>query len=208
MTHPLLDPAKNIYMPTPKSSHDEGEAWIVADYFMLVQRHPEPIYRSVGGEFTPPIEIDHRTALSAFYRLDRNPHGPSARPIAVYSVERFVMPGESTSQPSAGGHADESNAKKQDYMLCMYYADKHANYGICRGDGSKQSDRDQLIQRFLLDFGLSDRPKLIGCIADIEGHPETGVPASTFKLPAQRKGCLPVFLVLLVGLLAATLIRS
>ena len=210
MTHPLLDPAKNTYMPTPKSSIDEGEAWIVADYFMLVLNHPEPIYRNVtrivGGAFTPPVEIDHRTALSVFYRLDRNPHGPSPRPIAVYSVERFVMPSESSGQAQTGGHSVDEKAKQVDYMLCKYYADKHSNFGTCRGDGTKQSDRDQLIKQFLLDFELSDRPKLIGCIADVEGHPETGVPAPVSKLDAQKKGCLPMFLVLVVGLLASTLI--
>jgi hypothetical protein len=208
MIHPLLEPSRLINMPTPKNSIDGGEAWVIGDYYGLTLNRPIPMYQSIesatGIACAPSIGIEHRTALSVFYKHDRNPHGPSVRPIAVYSVERFVIPSGLNNAAGSGIDGPPGTRGQTEYMMCKYYNGRHSNYGACQGDGSTQSDRDQLMHQFLVDFGLSDRPKLIGSIVDIEGHPETGVPRKTSSSNSEKRGCLP--LLALAGLASAALI--
>jgi hypothetical protein len=210
MVHPLLEPLRLINMPAPKSSIDGGEAWIIDDYYILTLNRPDSMYRSfesiTGIARSSPIGIEHRTAISVFYRNDRNPHGPSARPIAVYSVERIVIQGGADDAAGVVKHKPDDGDSQSPFMLCKYYAGRHINLGSCQGDGTTQSDRDQLMKQFLLDFGISERPKLIGSIIDIEGHPETGVPVGPSTRDSNKQGCLPLFaFAMLIGLTSIVL---
>lgn len=80
-------------MTTPWRSVDPGEAWIWGDYVALLQTKPisvaEVMAKMTGQKGIRVSPIHYLFAMTVFYRKDRNPNGPSSRPILVATLERL-----------------------------------------------------------------------------------------------------------------------
>ena len=182
-------------MPALFSSDSPGEAWVWGDFFATLQTRPKLIIEAVNQvtgqkpSRLPPLEYPF--AMSVFYRKDKNPHGPSSRPVLVATLERMTL---SPPTPIVRG---------------CFKAGIRMNQGTFEEELTQDNARRALLAAVRQSLGLSGEPVKIGTIADVYGHPNTVWPAQKKAAPG---GCLTVLAVvgacLSVLLLAASLLIS
>jgi len=67
-------------LPDPWSSVDAGETWVWGDFFLTFQKKPKTVLdliMEMQGKKAEYRGMTYHYAMSVFYRIDRNPHGPS-----------------------------------------------------------------------------------------------------------------------------------
>lgn len=150
-------------LPMPWSSEDEGETWVCRNFFMTFQKNP----RRVQDGFTNwkgkevPRRMTCLYAMTVFYRLDKNPHGPSTHPILVVALETspfMALPilglFSGTSWSSRGNYADPLTAE----VVKLHFF--------------------SIVEKQL---GLTRRPQKIGKMNDAFGHPKTVLPEGLLR---------------------------
>lgn len=140
--HTLLSLTKEPSMPASftGSLHQQnrGQIWVAEDFFVVFEARPLTIKQAQalieGAIEVPRSFILHEYSASAFYRLSRNPHGPSKRPIFVVSIEKSPL--------------------SSDSFLNAYMADGRHNLGVI-----KQFSDEQEVCKLLLD-GIKHQLKI------------------------------------------------
>jgi len=121
----------------------------------------------------PPLEYPF--AMSVFYRKDKNPHGPSGRPVLVATLEKLTIPGPN---PIVRG---------------CFKGGLRMNQGTFEDELTQDNARRALLETVRGSLGLTGEPVKIGVISDVYGHPNTGWPAQE---KTAKGGCLSVLAVL------------
>ena len=169
----LIDLTTWPTLPSPWSSSDPGETWIIGDFFAFLQKDPEPLgevlERKARGRATP-TGMRYHYALTVFYRLACNPHGPSIRPVMTVALEQVDMGG----------------GKQAPVFIGVFLRKEHVNLGQYDGPLDAASARAVLLAN-AFSFGITGEPRLLGDIAAAKGHPDTGLPAA--EPPRAKSGC-------------------
>jgi hypothetical protein len=90
----LLELTKWPTLPAPWSSVDAGETWVWGDFSLTFQKKPKTVLdltMEMQGKKAEYREMTYHYAMSVFYRIDRNPHGPIHRPIMTFALEQADM---------------------------------------------------------------------------------------------------------------------
>jgi len=181
-------------VPAPWSSEDRGETWVWGDFFLTFQKKPKSILDitlEMRGEKADRKGMTCHYAMSVFYRIYRNPHGPSHRPIMTIALEQGEM---STFNGMLGPKAGElSLAKGGDkggpLVIGLFTGEKRLNLGVYEGGTSSQAVKQRFFEILGRRLGVSGQPKMIGDLVQAHGHPETGLPAKK-----KKSGCATVIL--------------
>ena len=219
--NPDLIPITNFpTMPSPFTVSDEGEAWIWGDFVLALQINPITLSEGIsklanelgrtklGKAFEKPL-LEYPFAMYVCYRMDKNPHGPSRRPVMVATLEKAdyqkileKMRGMGTDTSSINMPSDSP------LMIGLFDATKRKNLGNYLGDVNREAASETFFKIIGSELALDGTPTKIGRIADIFGHPDTGWP---FEKPSSqstsnqtKKGCLS--LVALSGFIALPLL--
>ena len=181
MPHKLIDLTKWPSMPSPFNSSDPGEAWVWGEYVALLQASPvvvaEMLMKMTGQKSVgvPPIRYPY--AMTVFYRKDRNPHGPSSRPILVATLEQ--MDYAAAARMMGTQVINSSNIRMQHgapVVQGFFTAETHFNLGDFDGALTRDSARRYFLNFVKRHLSLEGEPVKIGSIADVHGHPDTGWP--------------------------------
>lgn len=198
MPHDLIDLLAFPSMPGPLHSDSAGETWVWGDYVLVLQTNPENV--SLGalrmlGKPTPPQVMTYPYAMTVFYRMDRNPHGPSHRPILVACLEKMdaaaavvQMRAQGMDPAAQGLHADT----EMPVVVGIFTAAKRMNLGEYHGQLDQESARAHLMQMVGERLAPEGDPEYIGPISAIYGHPSTGFPLQPKKKPKGGLGCLVI----------------
>jgi hypothetical protein len=195
-------------LPLPWSSVDSGETWVWGDFFLTFQKKPktfEDFTMKMQGKKAEYGGMTYHYAMSVFYRIDRNPHGPSHRPIMIIALEQADM---STFTEMLGGMLGlkagelllaEGGDKMGPLVIGLFTGETRLNLGEYEGGTSSQAVKQSFFEILGPQLGVSGQPKMIGDLAQAYGHPETGLPAKK-----KNSGCAPVILLCIgIGGLAA-----
>ena len=193
---PLIELNTWPSMPAPWSSSDPGETWIIGDFFALLQKEPESvgaILQRHAGHGEMPTAMHYFYALTVFYRRDRNPHGPTSRPVLTLALEQSDAGLFAAQMGAPPGPATVS--RKGPVILGAFTGEGRLNLGEYTAGLHAVDARDTLLAR-AAGFGITGTPRLVGDIQAAYGHPDTGVPKGKSK--AGCTGVLAVLMVLLV----------
>lgn len=190
----LLELTKWPTLPAPWSSIDAGETWVWGDFFLTFQKKPKTILdltMEMQGKKAEFLGMTYHYAMSVFYRIDRNPHGPSQLPIMTVALEQADMGKLAKMLGSEAGEIlqSEGGSRMGPLMIGLFAGEIRFNLGIYEGDTSPQSVKQRFFEILGRQLGVSGQPKMIGDIAQAHGHQETGLPAKK-----KTSGCLPVIL--------------
>ena len=174
----LLALTQSLVMPAPWSSSTPGKCLVWDDYFALFQTNvltTGDLMRSMQGK---PLqrELLHDYSLVVFYRRDKCPHGPTARPILIFSLERWDFDAFPPGMPRLGKGTEPFPT------LCVYKANGRDNYGTVTRPLNQNDAFEILTEKMRTFLNLKGSPQIIGTINDARGHPLTGWPA-----PVQEK---------------------
>src|ERR1700730_6065777 len=187
MAHDLIELTKLSSMPVPFSSAEPGEAWGWGDFVLTLQARPRQVLDAMSamvGRPKGPTLLEYPFAMSVFYRKDRNPHGPSSRPVLVATLEKgFASP---------------------TIFECLFSARGHLNFGHYDGPLTIDHARNCFFKRIASHLSLTGQAVKIGDISAVFGHPDTGWPSQSWqpdRPPAviaekRASGCLSVMAVL------------
>ena len=190
MAHELIDISKSYTLPAPLNSSSEGEVWVWGDFVLALQTKPQTmmeVMRSLTGAAFPDSPVNYPVVVSAFYRMHRNPHGPSARPILVATLEMMDYAAAAKIQglsPELTSLLGETNSSQ--YTKGLFSAGLHFNKGLYKGGDSLEAMRSELFAMLGASLNPEGSPKKLGPLSAIHGNPETGWPAKT----KSSKGCL------------------
>jgi len=216
-TFDLIELTKFPSMPAPWSSADEGETWIWDDYFVVVQKNPQTmidVMSAMSGKTAPPSTIEYPYAMTVFYRMDKNPHGSSKRPIMMLTVEKADF-SALTAILGNNEFKELSEKGKGPLMVGLFTAETRMNLGEFEGAQEFQNIRAHFFKVLRVRLGLASQPRKIGSIKSAYGHPDTGWPSQTDTSTvrsgnSKNSGCLSVFLfgvgILLFGSITAGLV--
>jgi len=191
-------------MPAPLSSMQPGEAWIWGDYVLTLQVFPKTIadvlHQLTNSAQTFKAPIDYPFAVSTYYRKAPNPDVTSVRPILVACLEKMNIAAAAAMLKAQGINSSEFPSDKgTPYVLGVFTSASRFNLGNYQGPDDVDSVRKclfEIIEERLQPVG---EPVMIGPIASIHGHPNTGWPS----LPKGRKaGCLGIVTLAVMMLVA------
>lgn len=190
----LLGLTKLPTLPAPWSSIDEGETWVWGDYFFTFQKKPKLIFdlaMEMEGKKTEYRGMSYYYAMSVFYRLDMNPHGPSQRPIMTIALEQadLEMVAKMLGAKDSELVLSEESGRMGKPMIGLFIGETHLNYGEYKGGMSRGDVKKRFFEIIGGKLEVPGQPKFIGNIAQAHGHPETGLPAKK-----KNSGCAPVVL--------------
>ncbi|MDR3154041.1 MAG: hypothetical protein LBW85_07185 [Deltaproteobacteria bacterium] len=175
---PVTDTEKLAIMPAPWTGADEGETWVWGDFFMTFQTAPSTIYshflqsegrKDDGAE----ADMTFLFAMTVFWRLDINPHGPTSYPILSVALW----------DPDSGGHGpkifwpeDENASGPRPLLVWLFDScpqpELRSYYKVDRDAGNVKRLFFKIIGK---ELGVSGQPKKIGTMTEAFGHPETGL---------------------------------
>lgn len=179
---PLLELTKYPTMPAPWSSADSGETWVWGDFFLTCQKKPKTVFdvtMEMQGKKDRYQGITYHYAISVFYHRNKNPCGPSGRPVMVIALEQANI----GAMAGILGVETDSNGMGP-MMVGLFTAEARTNLGKYDGETSTQTVKQHFFGILGRQLVLAGQPKLIGNLEQAYGHPETGMPPK-----AQKKGC-------------------
>ena len=191
-------------LPAPWSSVDSGETWVWGDFFLTFQKKPKTILditSEMDGEKAEYGGMTYHYAMSVFYRIDRNPHGPSHRPIMIIALEQADMNMLTKMFGSEAGELLQAKvgSKMGPLMIGLFTGETRLNLGVYEGGTSSQAVKQRFFEILGRRLGVSGQPKMIGDLAQAHGHEETGLPAKN-----KKSGCaLVILLCIAIGGLGA-----
>lgn len=196
--YPLLSLKDWPTLPAPWSSVDPGETWVWGDFFLTFQKRPKTtsdLAIEMAGERSrfKDLMIYHY-AISVFYRYDRNPHGPSRRPIMVVALEQS----DKNSFEKMAGIQDLQQPPSEENMgpifFGMFFNDKHYNFGEYVDLLSPQTVKQKFFDTISVYLRLTGQPKFIGTLQQAFGHPETGLPSHNNESANKQKRSKTLFI--------------
>ena len=208
MPHDLIPITKFPSIPAPLNSSDCGESFVWGDFVLILQKNPISLAEWIQKQTSkkdfgiPPLEYPF--AMSVFYRLDKNPQGPSKRPILVATLERMNYSKVAEVMKRLGKPIPEAKGNDAPTICGIFDATKHKSIGEFDGEVTAESAKQYFFEVIARHLELSGEPRKIGVIKDIYGHPDTGWPedkASTTSKEATSKnknGCLPLAAILAI----------
>lgn len=209
MAHELIDLLDWGSMPFPLDTREPGEAWIWGDFVLALQVRPITCANAarVAMGKPPAPAVEYPYALSVFYRKQRNPHGPSVRPVLVVTVEQsslaLLWAVAVANDPSLVGKRGKDGSKelpegadRKDTYLGMFTATGRKNLGHCERLMPYPEVRMCLLELAGSWLGLTGEPTKIGTVANVHGHPDTGWAPQ----PPPRRGCGRQAVMLLLAL--------
>ena len=190
----LLALTKWPTLPAPWPSVDGGETWIWGDFFLTFQKKPKTVLdltMEMQGKKAEYRGMTYHYAMSVFYRIDRNPHGPSHRPIMTVALEQADMDMLAKMLGSEAGEflQAEGGGKMGPLMIGLFSGETRLNLGEYEADASPKAVKRMFFEILGGQLGVSGQPKMIGDLAQAHGHSETGLPAKK-----KSSGCTPVIL--------------
>lgn len=190
----LLELTKWPTLPAPWSSVDAGETWVWGDFFLTFQKNPKTVLdltKEMQGKKAEYRGMTYHYAMSVFYRIDRNPHGSSHRPIMTLALEQADMGMLAKMLGSEAGELleAEGGSKMGPLMIGLFIGETRLNLGEYESDTSPQSVKRRFFEILGRQLEASGQPKMIGDLAQAHGNPETGLPAKK-----KKSGCLSVIL--------------
>lgn len=194
----LLELTKWPTLPAPWSSVDAGETWVWGDFFLTFQKKPKTVLDlalEMQGKKAEYRVMNYHYAMSVFYRIDRNPHGPSHRPIMTVALEQADMGMLAQMLGSEAGELlkAEGVSKMGPLMIGLFAGETRLNLGNYEGDTSPKAVKRRFFEILGRQLGVSGQPKMIGDLAQAHGHPETGLPTKK-----KADGCTPLILLCIV----------
>ena len=165
MKYDLIDLTTFASMPAPWSSEDEGETWVWGDFFGTIQKKPISIAKAAramgmtSAESSLPMGITYHYAMTIFYNKNRNPHGPSNRPVLSIGIEESQMEGKSLGMP---------------IMVGLFKGSSRSNLGNYNRTLNLDDVRKEFFGIMKSELKLRGKPVKIGTIKDAQGHPQTG----------------------------------
>lgn len=167
------------------------------DFFLTFQKKPKivlDLIMEMQGKNAEKAEyrgMTYHYAMSVFYRIDRNPHGPSHRPIMTIALEQADMGMLAKMLGSEAGEIlqAEGGSKKGPLRIGLVTGKMRLSLGDYEGDTSPQAVKRRFFEILDRPLGVGGQPKMIGDLAQAHGHPETGLPAKK-----KNSGCAPVIL--------------
>ena len=194
MPHNLIEMTNWPSMPAPWSSVDPGEAWVWGDYVALFQSKPisvaEMTAKMTGQKGIGASPMQYPFAMTVFYRKDRNPHGPSSRPVLVATLERMNYAAAAKMFGAQG--IDFSSMPSSDnapVFQGLFTAETRSNLGYFHGELTRDSARSHFLNLIRQHLSPTGEPVRIGAMSNVHGHPNTGWPAQKEK---KSSGCLSV----------------
>ena len=188
-------------MPATFFSEDHGEAWVWGDFFATLQKRPKmvaQVLQGLSGQGNKvPLIMDYPFAMSVFYRLDKNPHGPSHSPVITVALEKAnygVLIGMLGTDKSEISDIESLSAAP---MIGLFTASGHMNFGDFDEPVTANSARKKFFEIIKNHLNVSGDPVKIGTIADVFGHPNTGWPVQEptgHKSSTTGNGCLGLIL--------------
>ena len=180
--HDLIAPTEWPTMPAPMSSSNPGEAWIWGDFVLTLQKQPRKVadamHQETGTRQTAPSPMDYPFAVTVYYKKDKNPHGPSSRPILVVGLEKVNHAAAAAMFRSQGINlAELEMTGDSPPMLGIFTAACRLNLGTYDGPIDVDSVRAHLFAIIGDRLQVDGEPIKIGPISAIHGHPNTGWPA-------------------------------
>lgn len=182
MSHELIDLTKWPSMPAPWSSTDPGQAWVWGDYVATLQTNPALmgviLNKIAGKKVSDQLPLEFLFAMTVFYRQDKNPHGPSHRPILVATLERMNygalddLAGSLFKGLALGTDSSGSSPVVQG----LFTAETRLNLGDFQGPLTRATARRYFLELIRDRLSLEGEPEEIGKISDVYGHPKTGWP--------------------------------
>ncbi len=205
--HDLIALTQWPTMPAPLSSRQPGEAWVWGDYVLTLQVYPksmaDALHQLTNTPQTVRSPIDYPFAVMAYYRKDRNPHGPSSRPIMAACLEKMDNAAVVAMLKAQGiNPAEMGMGTDAPYMLGVFTATVRFNRGTYDGPDDVDSVRERLFEIIAEHLQPVGEPVKIGPIAAIHGHPNTGWPPPP---TAKKGGCFGAIVLALAIALAQVL---
>jgi hypothetical protein len=190
----LLEMTKWPTLPAPWSSTDAGETWIWGDFFLTFQKKPITVLElsmEMQGKKAENQGMTYHYAMTVFYCIDKNPHGPSHRPIMTVALEQADMGVLANMIGIKVGDLiqSESDSNMGPLMLGLFAGKTRLNLGEYEGETNSQEVKRKFFEIIGQQLELSGQPKMIGDLGQAHGHPETGLPAKK-----KESGCAPVIL--------------
>ncbi len=178
----------------PWSSVDAGVSWVWGDFFLTSQKKPQTVLDLTMEIHWKKAEYRKMTfyyAMSVFYHIDRNPHGPSLRSIMTIALDQADMGMQAKMLGSEAGELfqAEGGSKMWPLVIGLFTGETRLNLGKYDGSISPQAVNRRFFEILGRNLGVSGKPKLIGNLAQAYGHPEAGLPAKK-----KNSGCAPVIL--------------
>jgi len=198
----LIELSKWPSMAAPWSSVDSGETWVWGDYFLTFQKGPKSmieVLNEMQGE-KPKPELQgmiYHYAITVFYKLGKNPFGPSHRPVLSVALEQAnfniaaKMMGLDPKQVQ-----EDMGGSMGAVMIGMFTKELRQNLGNLEGEITPKTAREQLFIVVSRALGLSGQPKMIGSMSQAYGHPETGLPEKK-----KSSGCMAAMVFIGAGTL-------
>ena len=183
-------------MPAPFSSVDPGEAWVWGDYVALMQTRPvtvtEMMVEMTGTKGMDIPAIEYPFVMTVFYRKDRNPHGPSARPILVATLEKMDYAAMAKIMTKKGMKFNEADLPtKTPVVQGLFTGDGRFNLGEFDQILTKDTARQYFLNWMRQTLSLPGEPEKIGTLKDVYGNPKTGWEPHQAKAP-KKGGCAAV----------------
>ena len=164
----LLELTKWPTLSAPWSSVDAGETWVWGDFFLTFQKKP----KTVQGKKAEDRVITYHYAMLVFYRIDRNPHGPSHRPIMTVALEQTdtgmlakKLDKKLDSEVGEFLRAAYGGSKMGPLMIGLFTGETHLNFGEYEEDTSPQAVKRKFLEILRRQLGVSGQPKMIGDLA-------------------------------------------
>ena len=163
MKHELISLTTFPTMAAPWSSQDKGETWVWGSFFGTIQKEPQSIADGItamtGWRKPLPGSMVYHYVMTIFYNKDKNPHGPSSRPVLSIGIEQLKMEGVSMSMP---------------IMIGIFKSGSRSNLGNYNGTLNLNDVRQKFFNIWKSELRLSGEPQKIGTMMDAWGHPQTG----------------------------------
>ena len=163
MKYELINLTAFPSMAAPWSSQDEGETWVWGNFFCTMQKKPQSISDGImamtGQRTSMPGGIIYHYAVTVFYNKDKNPHGPSSRPVLSLGIEQLMMDGIDSGMPLVVG---------------LFKSGVRLNLGNYNGNLTAEDVLDKFFSIIKSELKLNTEPQKIGTMKDAWGHPLTG----------------------------------
>ena len=196
MPFEMMDILEFPAMPSPWSSLDVGETWVIGNFFVTFPKSPVPVFEMLAKlnkrEFKK-LSVSHHWAMFLFYQLDRNPVRKSHCPILCISLEQA-----DSSQASFFLKSLENQKGPMPVFVRLFKKGIRLNCGEYHGPLDKDSVRSFFFTE-VANHGIIGDPIKIGDLASAHGHPNTGLPPEK-----NSTGCGVVSFYYLAILLEAT----
>jgi hypothetical protein len=157
---PLIEITKWPSLPATWSSVDPGETWVWGDFFLTFQRNPRTfldLAMAMQGKKNEYRGLIYHYVMSVFYRFDRNPHGPSHRPIMIVALEQADM---AVAAKILGDVLNQSvpfddGSEMGPLMIGLFSGEMRLNLGKYDGDVTPESVKNVFFKILVQRLGVS-----------------------------------------------------